>query len=353
MEMNHLCAGIRERVSLELRHAAGPGGRADILVAALYEVSRTVLPALGSPSKSLEYRKALEAVLDLISCIAIPLVREGDERGVAVLSELAEGARDPLLKKKLSVYAHELLVKSGARREVRGVPAKSAAWVLASCAAAALVLYLGWPGGGERKRQGGPAPSLQSAAPAVPTPAPVAAPAAPAPAAAPAAPALPERVAEGARPQEQCEPRPPKQEKIAAAAVATPHGEQVTRVRVLNDQVLIPVTLKHGGASVRLELLLDTGATRTALHEGVAGRLPVDLRSARTAMAEVADGRMVHSRIARFDLLSVGPFSHPSMELELIPFQGSERMHDGLLGMDFLGKHRYQIDMEHELIRWF
>lgn len=344
MEMNHLCAGIRERVSLELRYAAGPGGRADILVEALYEVSRAVLPALGSPRKSLEYQKALEAVLDLISCIAIPLVREGDERGVAVLSELAEGARDPLLKKKLSVYAHELLAKSGARREVRGVPAKSAAWVLASCTAAALVLYLAWPGGGERKRQGSPAPSLQSAAPVFSTPA---------PAAAPAAPAQPERVAEGARPQEQCEPRPPKQEKIAAAAVATPHGEQVTRVRVLNNQVLVPVTLKHGGASVRLELLLDTGATRTALHEGVAGRLPVDLRSARTAMAEVADGRMVHSRIARFDLLSVGPFSHPSMELELIPFQGSERMHDGLLGMDFLGKHRYQIDMEHELIRWF
>lgn len=344
MEMNHLCAGIRERVSLELRHAAGPGGRAAILVEALYEVSRTVLPALGSPRKSLEYQKALEAVLDLISCIAIPLVREGDERGVAVLSELAEGSLDPLLKKKLSVYAHELLAKSGARREVRGVPAKSAAWVLASCTAVALLLYLAWPGGGERKRQGSPAPSLKSAAPAVSTPA---------PAVAPAAPAKPERVAEGARPQEQCEPHLPKQEKIATAAVATPHGEQVTRVRVLNNQVLIPVTLKHGGASVRLELLLDTGATRTALHEGVAGRLPIDLRSARTAMAEVADGRLVHSRIARFDLLSVGPFSHPSMELELIPFQGRERVHDGLLGMDFLGKHRYQIDMEHELIRWF
>lgn len=351
MEMNHLCAGIRERVSLELRHAAGRGGRAAVLVEALYEVSRTVLPALGSPRKSLEYQKALEAVLDLISCIAIPLVREGDERGVAVLSELAEGSRDPLLKKKLSVYAHELLAKSGARCEVRGVPAKSAAWVLASCTAAALVLYLAWPGGGERKLQGSPAPSLKSAAPAVSTPGPAVS--TPGPLVAPAAPARPERVAEGGRPQERCEPPPPKQEKIAAAAVVTPHGEQVTRVRVLNNQVLIPVTLKHGGASVRLELLLDTGATRTALHEVVAGRLPIDLRSARAAMAEVADGRLVHSRIARFDLLSVGPFSHPSMELELIPFQGRERVHDGLLGMDFLGKHRYQIDMEHELIRWF
>ena len=351
MDMNRLSAGIRERVSLELRHAAGPGGRAGILVEALYEVSRTVLPALGPPRKSLEYREALEAVLDLISCIAIPLVREGDERGVAVLAELAEGCQEPLLKKKLSVYAQELLQKSGGRRQVRGVPAKSAAWVLASCTAVALLLYLAWPGGGERKRQENPAPSLQSAAPAVSTPASAAS--TPADAVAPAAPAQPERAAEGTRPPEQCEPLPPKQEKVALGAVATPNGDQVTRVRVLNNQVLVPVIVRHGGASVRLELVLDTGATRTVLHEGVAGRLPIDLRAARTAMAEVADGRMVHSRIARIDLLSVGPFSHPSMELELIPFQGSDRTHDGLLGMDFLGKHRYQIDMEHELIRWF
>ena len=344
MDVNGLCAGVGERVSLELRHAAGPGGRADILIEALYEVSRTVLPALGPPRKSLEYQKAQEAVLDLISRIAIPLVREGEGRGVAVLSELAEGCQDPLLKKKLSVYAHELLAKSGTRSGERAFPVWSVAWTLASCTAAALVLYLAWPGGGGRTQQGTTAASLQPGAPAV---------SAPAPAVAPAAPAQPERAAEGTRPPEQCEPRPHKQEKTAAAAVATPNGEQVTRVRVLNNQVLVPVIVRHGGASVGLELLLDTGATRTALHEGVAGRLPIDLRSARTAMAELADGRMVHSRIARIDLLSVGPFSHPSMELELIPFQGSEGTHDGLLGMDFLGKHRYQIDMEHELIRWF
>jgi hypothetical protein len=39
--------------------------------------------------------------------------------------------------------------------------------------------------------------------------------------------------------------------------------------------------------------------------------------------------------------------------VDFIPYQGTEGLHDGLLGMDFLGKHRYQIDMEHELIRWF
>lgn len=343
MELNHLCAGIRERVARELRDTAGSKERSELLMQALYEVSRNLLPELGSPRKSLEYRKAQEAVLDLISCIAIPLVREGEQRGVAVLSELAEGCQDPLLKKKLSGYAHQLLERSGTRSRERAFPVSSAAWTLASCTVAALVLYLAWPGGAGRTLQGTTAPSLQPGAPAVSTPAPAAAPAAPAP--------QQLQATQGTHPPEQCEPLPQIKEKMAA--VATPNGDQVTPVRVLNNQVIVPVMVRHGGASVRLELLLDTGATRTVLHEGVAGRLPIDLRSARPAMAEVADGRMVHSKIARIDLLSVGPFSHPSMEMELITFHGSEGTHDGLLGMDFLGKHRYQIDMEHQLIRWF
>ena len=67
----------------------------------------------------------------------------------------------------------------------------------------------------------------------------------------------------------------------------------------------------------------------------------------------MADGRLILSRIARVDAMLVGPYTLSSMELEFISYQGSERTHDGLLGMDFLGGHRYQIDMERELVRWF
>lgn len=350
MDISHLCAGIKSRVALELQQAPDAAEKHEVLIRALYEVSRSALPALGTPRKSLEYRSGQEVVLELISSIAIPLIRGGDERGVAVFSEIAEGCQDPLLKKKLSVYAQQLLVQSRVREGHRGFPAaRSAAWLIGSCAAVAVMLYLAWPGAGGGSAQ--PASALTSAPAASSAAAP-----GPSPSGTAAAPEAPiqARPAPAPRPAELGEPQLQGEQKATiVSAPAAPGAEQVTRVRILNNQVLVPVLLKHGAASVRLELVLDTGATRTAVHEAVAARLALDLRSARSSQAELADGRMIRSRLVKVDALSVGPFVHPLLELELIPYSGRWGEHDGLLGMDVLGRHRYQIDMEHELIRWF
>lgn len=344
MDMDRLCTELKLRVAMELKEANDPMARVEVLIEGLYDISRLVLPVLGTPRKGIEYEKAQGAVAELVSCLAIQLIRAGvgGERGVAVLSELAEGCRDPLLKKKLGVYALELLSRKGAPLRTGAIlrDARSL-FIIASCVVAAFVVYIVWPDGGA---DGKKPPQATAAVPA--------------PQAGPTAstrlqwPPAAEVDATG----ERSVPLNLHQETRGAAAVAaaaSPQGEQVTQVRIVNSQVLVPVTLKHGGASLRLELLLDTGSTRTALHESVAGRLPMDLRQAKSALAELADGRMVRSRVARLDLLSVGPFSHPSLEVELIAYGGSEGVHDGLLGMDVLGRHRYQIDMEHELIRWF
>jgi hypothetical protein len=347
VDLNHLCAELKGRVALELCEAAGPAERCEILIAALYELSRSVLPALGPPRKSEEYLARQAVVLDLISSIAIALIRgaEQQRRGVSVLSEIGEGCLDPLLKKKLSVYAQELLAKSVAEA---GKPAsinwRSAAGAVGCCATAAVLVYLTWPAS--------PAPAKKAVLP-------VAAASQTAPAATePSAPALNCPVGgatvEAAAKRERSEDEPKKVERpVAEPGAAAQRGEQITRVRIVDNQVLVPVTLKKGAESVRIELLLDTGATRTVVHESAVSRLQIDLRSARTSLAEVADGSVIRSRIAKIDTLAVGPFSQASVEVELIPYSGGGAPHDGLLGMDFLGRHRYQIDMEHEMIRWF
>ena len=344
MDIPYLCVALRERVIVELREAIDTREREAILIAALYELARTVIPELGRPVKSQEYLEKQNAVLELISFIALPLIRNSahDIRWVAVLTEIGEGCLDPLLKKKLSVYAQQLLAKT--RTGIHEKPdnrARQVPLVLGLGAAAVLALYLSWTVPLVSKTEGTPPKAMLTS---------------------PGAPlayhaALP--VPESAEIERQAAVAGRGRADATPELAPAPDGrggapaEQVTKVRITNNQVLVPVLLKNGGEAVKVVLVLDTGATRTSIHEGLAGRLRIDMRSAKVAQSEVADGRMIRSRSATIDSLGVGPFTMASAEVNLIPYEGGEGLRDGLLGMDFLGKHRYQIDMEHELIRWF
>jgi hypothetical protein len=347
VDIDQLCAVIKQKVGANLPLAVSAEQRSEILVEALYEMSRSVLPELGNPVKSQEYLERQAAVLDLISFIAIALVRGAGQapQGVAVLSEIGEGCRDPLLRKKLSVYAQELLAKSHAKTRRTSAAGKAwLRWTIGTCVAALLALYFGWqhPVADLDKAKDEPAAlSPQESVPAS-YPAPL------------SLSSVEPQPTEGSPARQRGGEEPRQAERQPTEAVAAKAaGEQTSRVRIVNNQVLVPVTLKNGADSVRVELLLDTGATRTAVHDALLGRLHVDSRSTRNSQAEVADGSMIRSRQAKIDALSVGPFSLPAVELEFIPYCGNDGGHDGLLGMDFLGKHRYQIDMERELIRWF
>ncbi|GFO53567.1 hypothetical protein GMSM_05740 [Geomonas sp. Red276] len=340
MDLGYVCSEIEERVGRELRESSDPEKRVEILTSALYEAGRTVLPALGLPKKSVEYHHAQETALKLFSTISIALVRSGSEgkKAVSVLAELAEGCHDPLIKKKLSVYAQEILAKSHLRKAPKAKVGKGV--TLAAVASLALSLaghhYFPLHTASQVTTSG-----VVSGPPAQPRGEPVQQP----------TPSRPNPV-EGGRPQELAASQPNREEKAVAARSLVREGE-VTPVRVVNNQVLVPVVLKQGGVAVKLELLLDTGATRTGVHENAIGRLPLDLRQARAISVELADGRSVRSRLTRIDLVTVGPFTHPGLEIEVISFSGAGALHDGLLGMDILGRHRYQLDMEKEVIRWY
>ncbi|MBU5638485.1 retroviral-like aspartic protease family protein [Geomonas sp. Red69] len=340
MDLEHLCSGIKERVALELRESTDAATRQELLIAALSDVERVVFPALGQARGTKGYRRLQDAVLDLVSSVAIPLIKEGDRRGGTALVDLADACPDPLIGRKLSGYALELSVRQTNGQRGGASPARTAAGLAGLLAVAGLMFYLLCPYAAQQQTQLAPAQQLveegEGRGEAQ---------------AREAGPATAEKAWDGdAGGEEQL---PQRQERVPANVTATANGDNVTKVRVVDNQVLVPVTVRHGGQAVRLELVLDTGATRTALHESVAGRLPIDLRSAGNAQAELADGRVIRSKIVRIDSLVVGPHAHPSMEVELISYGGGAGIHDGLLGMDFLRRHRYQLDMEHELIRWF
>ena len=134
-----------------------------------------------------------------------------------------------------------------------------------------------------------------------------------------------------------------------AAAIKALRGHQ-TPVEIRGNRVLVPVKVAMGNRVAELFLLLDTGATTTVLHrESLAG---LELPSGKSFKARVAGGGTVKSEKIRFRHIDIGPFHEEKVYAMVINLQGQELSFDGMLGMDFLKTHPYQIDFQNQLINW-
>lgn len=143
---------------------------------------------------------------------------------------------------------------------------------------------------------------------------------------------------------------PAQEERPGKVVTKKKRNKYQTPVRIGGNRVLVPVAVSMGNRTVKLSLLLDTGATTTVFHRESLNDL--DLPSGKKYKARVAGGGTVMSRKIKFRKISVGPFQQEKAFAMVINLQGRNLPYDGMLGMDFLKKHPYQIDFKNKVINW-
>ncbi len=127
-----------------------------------------------------------------------------------------------------------------------------------------------------------------------------------------------------------------------------PHFE--TKFTYHGGTILVPVMVSHNGHREQIRLILDTGCGITQIHPDVVKRLKAEIRD--RGKATIADGRKIDSFYATVDSLEVGPFTREQNFTISTNYIEDKHGIDGLLGMNFLRKHPFDIDKTRQVIIW-
>ncbi|MGK0496974.1 MAG: putative aspartyl protease [Neptuniibacter pectenicola] len=116
------------------------------------------------------------------------------------------------------------------------------------------------------------------------------------------------------------------------------------------NRIQLPIKVVYGARSVRLNLVMDTGASFTVVHQSAIASLGAQLLDA--GAARVANGGIVQTQRVNFDRVEIGPYKIPHVSAAVIDYQGESGGSQGLLGMDFLYNAQYELDRENQQIIW-
>jgi hypothetical protein len=120
-----------------------------------------------------------------------------------------------------------------------------------------------------------------------------------------------------------------------------------THFQLLNNHIVVPVTVSYRGRDIRGKFVFDTGAAGSMISPGIAKQLNINPRDADVAVIEGVGGFRLAGTVV-LDFISIGPQRAGSVEVAVSSFGD----YDGLLGNDVLGSSRFQVDYSARRIRW-
>ncbi len=167
-------------------------------------------------------------------------------------------------------------------------------------------------------------------------------------------------VTDGMSPEERKTYEDNKKAESAGKAAAQRSAEQlrsekesraasVTHVNIMGNMVIVPIKVRHGRNTATLKMLLDTGASKTVIYLPALERF--SFRRSELGFAQLAGGYVVPTETVEFYKVEVGPYVQKRMSIMIIDSVRNSPF-DGLLGMDFLRQHKYEVDFARSVIVW-
>lgn len=123
-----------------------------------------------------------------------------------------------------------------------------------------------------------------------------------------------------------------------------------TAVTIIGNQVIVPTTLHVKRRTIKLRLLLDTGASMTMLDRKAIKKLRI--KQLRTSKGRLADGSKISFDIGLIHRLQIGPQEITNLSVAVVDRKKSHLRFDGLLGMDVLKHWPHRIDYKNQRIIW-
>ena len=131
---------------------------------------------------------------------------------------------------------------------------------------------------------------------------------------------------------------------ISQKLVKEKDRERWVKIEIKKKHVIVPVKITIAHKKTTLKLLLDTGSDKTLLYKRSLKRFK--LLNHKAVSLQQASGGLVGAKEITLTNLEVGKIKEKEMTALVLSFQGSRVEYDGLLGTDFLLKHRYIIDYD-------